>query len=120
MVAYFRLVVNHHDEEAFRRIINYPARGIGDTTVNKIVAGAQERNVSLWTVAQNPLAYGVEINKGTINKLSLFCQMIEGLSQRLNTDDVYELGKDIIKMSGITADIYSGTNADDTMRQKVC
>lgn len=118
VIAYFRLVVNHHDEEAFRRIINYPARGIGDTTVNKIVAGAQERNVSLWTVAQNPLAYGVEINKGTINKLSLFCQMIEGFSQRLNTDDAYELGKDIIKMSGITADIYSGTNADDTSRQE--
>lgn len=118
IVAYFRLVANPHDEEAFRRIVNYPARGIGDTTVAKIAAGAQAFGVSMWTVACNPSAFGVNISKGIVAKLNDFCAKISGFAQRLATDDASTLGCDIIKSTGIAADIYSGTNADDTSRQE--
>lgn len=77
-IAYFRLTVNPNDEEAFKRIINYPARGIGDTTVSKITAAATDHNVSLWTVLCEPLTYGVNINKGTVTKLQSFRDLMTG------------------------------------------
>ena len=118
VIAYFRLVVNHHDEEAFRRVVNYPARGIGSTTVSRLVDSAQENNVSLWDVARNPVQYGIALSKAAVAKVCGFCTMIQDFSARLTTDDAYELGNDIIKVSGVAADIYSGTNADDTSRQE--
>ncbi len=118
IVAYFRLVVNHNDEEAFRRIINYPTRGIGDTTVNKLLAAANENGVSLWTVSENPTAYGVSITKGTLTKLSNFRTFINSYTERLDKDDAFDLGREIIKMSGISADIYSGSNPEDVSRQE--
>lgn len=118
VLAYFRLICNPHDEEAFRRIINYPARGIGDTTVQKLMAGAQAKGESLWTVSENPEFYEVSLNKGTLKKINDFRQMIIGFGERLDTDDVFTLGQDVIKLSGISEEIYSGHNADDTSRQQ--
>ena len=118
IIAYFRLVVNNHDEEAFRRIINYPTRGLGQTTIAKLTAAAQAFGVSMWTVCDNPSSYNISITKGTAAKIAEFRSMIIGFSQRLLTEDAYELGVDIIKQSGISADIYSGHNADDTSRQE--
>ena len=118
IVAYFRLVVNHNDDEAFRRIINYPTRGIGDTTVNKLLAGANAYSVSLWAVSENPSDYGVSIAKGTLTKLSDFRTFINSYTERLAKDDAFNLGREIIKMSGISADIYSGSNPEDVSRQE--
>ncbi len=118
IVAYFRLVVNHNDEEAFRRIINYPTRGIGDTTVNKLLAGANAYRESLWTVSENPSVYGVSIAKGTLTKLAEFRTLINSFTERLDKEDAFNLGREIIKMSGITADIYSGSNPEDVSRQE--
>ena len=118
IVAYFRLVVNHNDDEAFRRIINYPTRGIGDTTLNKLLAGANAYRLSLWTVSENPSDYGVSIAKGTLTKLSDFRTFINSYSERLAKEDAFDLGREIIKMSGISADIYSGSNPEDVSRQE--
>lgn len=118
IVAYFRLVVNHNDEEAFRRIVNYPARGIGDTTVQKLLAGANAYRASVWEVSGNPAAFGVSISKGIATKLEGFRSLISSFAERLETDDAFALGADIIKKSGITEDIYSGSNPEDVSRQE--
>ncbi len=118
IVAYFRLVVNHNDEEAFRRIVNYPARGIGDTTVQKLLAGANAYRASVWEVSANPAAFGVNISKGIATKLEGFRNLISSFAERLETDDAFALGADIIKKSGITEDIYSGSNPEDVSRQE--
>ncbi len=118
IVAYFRLVVNHNDDEAFRRIINYPARGIGDTTVQKLIIAACDHGVSLWTVAANSSDYEVNIAKATATKLSNFLVMINSFTERLAKEDAFNLGREIIKMSGISADIYSGSNPEDVSRQE--
>lgn len=118
IIAYFRLVANPHDEEAFRRIVNYPTRGIGDTTVAKLAAAAQAYGVSLWTVSESPIGFGVNINKGTIAKISAFRDVISSFMNRLDVDDAFSLGKDIIRETGINTDIYSGTNPEDISRQE--
>ena len=118
IVAYFRLVVNNNDDEAFRRIINYPARGIGDTTVQKLITAAIDNGVSLWAVAANPSGYEVNIAKATATKLSNFLVLINSFTERLAKEDAFNLGREIIKMSGISADIYSGSNPEDVSRQE--
>ena len=118
VIAYYRLVANPYDEEAFKRIINYPARGIGDTTVNKIAQTAQKYGVSLWQVITEPVLFPMDVSKGTIAKLQSFRQLIEGWIVRLNTEDAYTLGHDIIMNSGISKDIYSGRNPEDISRQE--
>ena len=118
IVAYFRLVVNNNDDEAFRRIINYPARGIGDTTVQKLIIAASDHGVSLWTVAANSSDYEVNIAKATATKLSNFLVLINSFTERLAKEDAFNLGREIIKMSGISADIYSGSNPEDVSRQE--
>ncbi|MBO4826759.1 MAG: UvrD-helicase domain-containing protein [Prevotella sp.] len=118
VIAYFRLVANPDDEEAFKRIVNYPARGIGDTTVGKVIDAAGRAGVSLWTVAANPLQYGLNINKGTSNKLTAFRMLISSFIDRFVTDDAYTLGRDIIKQSGISADLYSDTSPESVARQE--
>ncbi|GAE82027.1 ATP-dependent DNA helicase [Bacteroides reticulotermitis JCM 10512] len=105
VIAYFRLVVNPSDEEAFKRIINYPARGIGETTVGKIIAAATENETSLWTVICEPLTYGLVINKGTHNKLQGFRELIELFIGTQGDKNAYELGTDIIRQSGIINDV---------------
>ena len=118
VIAYFRLVANPNDEEALRRIINYPMRGIGNTTVDKIAAAANRHGVSLWTIIKQPMLFGLDVNKGTLSKLDAFRQLVEGWVARLVTDDAFLLGRDIIKESGISADIYSGRDPEDLSRQE--
>ena len=118
IIAYFRLVANPDDEEAIRRIINYPARGIGATTVLKIADCAHQNQVSFWEVIGTPERYGLMVNKGTMNKLETFRLLISSFIERAQTTDVYELGDAIIKESGISQDIMSGKDADDLARQE--
>lgn len=118
IIAYFRLVANPDDEEAIKRIINYPARGIGATTVLKIADCAHQNQVSFWEVIGAPEQYGLAVNKGTMNKLETFRLLISSFIERAQTTDVYELGDAIIKESGISQDIMSGKDADDQARQE--
>ncbi len=118
IIAYFRLVANPDDEEAIKRIINYPARGIGATTVLKIADCAHQNQVSFWEVIGVPERYGLAVNKGTMNKLETFRLLISSFIERAQTTDVYELGDAIIKESGISQDIMSGKDADDLARQE--
>ena len=118
IIAYFRLVANPDDEEAIKRIINYPARGIGATTVMKIADCAHQNQVSFWEVIGEPTHYGLNVNKGTLSKLDNFRLLISSFIERSHTTDVYELGDAIIKESGISQDIMSGRDADDLARQE--
>ena len=118
IIAYFRLVANPDDEEAIKRIINYPARGIGATTVLKIADCAHQNQVSFWEVIGAPEQYGLTVNKGAMNKLETFRLLISSFIERAQTTDVYELGDAIIKESGISQDIMSGKDADDLARQE--
>lgn len=118
IIAYFRLVANPDDEEAIRRIINYPARGIGATTVLKIADCAHQNQVSFWEVIGAPERYELAVTKGTMNKLETFRLLISSFIERAQTTDVYELGDAIIKESGISQDIMSGKDADDLARQE--
>lgn len=118
IIAYFRLVANPDDEEAFKRIINYPARSIGATTVMKIADCAHQNQVSFWEVIGNVEHYGLNVNKGTQTKLENFRLLISSFIDRSHTLDVYELGDAIIRESRISEDIMSGKNADDLARQE--
>lgn len=118
IIAYFRLVANPDDEEAIKRIINYPARGIGATTVLKIADCAHQNQVSFWEVIGAPERYGLAVTKGTMSKLETFRLLISSFIERAQTTDVYELGDAIIKESGISQDIMSGKDADDLARQE--
>ena len=118
VIAYFRVVANPNDEEALRRIINYPTRGIGDTTVAKIVEMANLHHVSLWTVLQQPIVFGLSLAKGTMTKLDAFRALIDGWRQRIDQEDAYSLGHAIIMESGISKEIYSSQNPDDLSRQE--
>ena len=118
VIAYFRLAVNPHDGEALKRVINYPARGIGDTTLNKIIATAAQEGVSLWTVISSPLDYGLNINKGTHAKLQGFKDIIAEFIGKVETVNAYELGKEIVGTSGIMADIIQDTSPEGLSRRE--
>ena len=118
VVAYFRVTVNPADEEAFKRIINYPARGIGDTTLGKIIEAATGNNTSLWNVLCDPLAYQLSINRGTHTKLQEFRELIESFRDRLGTDNAYQIGTDIIRRSGIMTDIHADNSPESLSRQE--
>ncbi|GAA6361342.1 ATP-dependent helicase [Bacteroides uniformis] len=118
VIAYFRLIVNPNDEEAFKRIINYPARGIGDTTVGKIIAAATGHNVSLWTVLCEPLAYGLNFNKGTVGKLQAFRELISTFITDAAEKNAYEIGADIIRQSGIINDVCQDNSPENLSRKE--
>ena len=118
IIAYFRVVANPDDEEALKRIINYPARGIGDTTVGKIAACAMSNSTSLWNVISHPVQYQLDVNKGTQTKLQHFCEMISTFIEKMDHTDAYELGSEIIKVSGISADLYGDTSPEALARQE--
>ena len=118
VIAYFRLAVNPSDEEAFKRVVNYPARGIGDTTVNKIIASAFEAGVSLWNVICNPMQYRLDVNKGTLTKLQGFRGMIEGFIALAAQKDAYAVGQEIISTSGIMKEIYQDRTPENLSRQE--
>ena len=118
VIAYFRLVANPDDEEAFKRIVNYPARGIGDTTLDKVVKTASDYGVSLWRVISEPILFPLNVSKATMGKLTAFKEMVEGWRQRMATEDAYQLGHDIVTASGVSKDIYSGRMPEDISRQE--
>ncbi len=119
VMAYLRLVANPDDEEAFKRIINYPARGIGNTTVSKIAACAHTGATSLWQVVSAPAAYGLDVNRGTLAKLEQFRVLIESLIERAKTQNIFEVGDAIVKESGISKDIFDGKrDAESITRQQ--
>jgi len=118
VIAYFRMVVNPKDEEAFKRIINYPTRGIGNTTVGKIADAASIHNVSLWEIINDPLAYNLNINAGTANKLKGFREMIEGFSSGLSTLSAYQLATQVVKESGIAREAYQDQTPEGLSRQE--
>ena len=118
VIAYFRLVVNPNDEEAFKRIINYPARGIGDTTVGKIISAATDHGVSLWAALCEPLSYGLDINKGTHAKLQGFRELIEGFIVDQADKNAYEIGTNIIRQSGIINDVCQDTSPENLSRKE--
>lgn len=118
VIAYFRLVVNPNDEEAFKRIINYPARGIGDTTVGKIITAATENNISLWAVLCEPLTYGLNFNKGTHSKLQIFRDLIGGFIEGTVEKNAYEIGTEIIRQSGIINDVCQDNSPENLSRKE--
>ena len=118
VIAYFRLAVNPHDEEAFKRVINYPARGIGDTTLNKIIDAANMHGVSLWKVLVEPLTYGLNINKGTHTKLQCFRELIEFFINDATKKDASEVGSLIVRQSGIMNEIYQDRTPENMSRQE--
>jgi DNA helicase-2/ATP-dependent DNA helicase PcrA len=118
VIAYFRLAINPNDEEAFKRVINYPARGIGDTTLNKIIEAATSNGVSLWKVLCEPLAYGLNINKGTHAKLQGFRELIELFIKDAAEKDAAEVGSTIVRQSGIMNDIYQDRTPENLSRQE--
>lgn len=105
IIAYFRLVTNLNDEEAFKRIVNYPARGIGNTTLQKIFAASREHNVSLWAVAEQPTQYGVALNKGTQSKLESFCNLITDFRSRVTNMGAFNFATELLQYSGIKEDL---------------
>ena len=118
VIAYFRLAVNPHDEEALKRVINYPARGIGDTTLGKIINAANIYKVSLWTVLCEPLSYNVNLNKGTHAKLQGFRDLIAGFVEAATSKTAYELGGEIVRQSGIISEIYQDRSPENLSRQE--
>ncbi len=118
ILAYFRLVANHNDEEAFKRIVNYPSRGIGDTTIGKISTAATQYGVSFWEVCYNLDRYDVPLNAGAKSKLVKFVAMIQNFSDQMNVKEAYDLGRDIVMLSGIHADLFSSSDAEYLTRQE--
>lgn len=118
VIAYFRLAVNPNDEEAFKRVINYPARGIGQTTVTKILSAATEHEVSLWTVINSPKQYELGVNKGTLMKIAAFREMIALFIENAQKMPANQVGTMIVKQSGIIADIYQDTTPENLSRQE--
>ncbi len=118
VIAYFRMAVNPHDEEALKRIINYPMRGIGNTTITKIIVAATENSVSLWTVLNEPLTYGLDVNKGTHAKLQLFKELIAGFMEKTMSENAYEVGADIIRKAGIINDVCQDNSPENLSRKE--
>ncbi len=118
VIAYCRLICNPNDEEALKRIINYPARGIGDTTVNKLIECAQLHAVSAWEVLMDMLKYNLPVNGGTANKLAQFRSMISVFADQINTQNAYELVNSIVKVTGVISDTYVDRSPENLSKQE--
>ena len=118
VIAYFRLLANPDDEEAFKRVVNYPARGIGDATVGKLVTAASEAGVSLWKVLEKPLAFGLNVNKNIGTKLQNFRLLIEQLRTFAAGKEAYEVGQEVVKKTGIMADLMQDRSPEGLGRQE--
>ena len=117
-IAYFRLVCNPHDEEAFKRIVNYPARGIGNTTQERLQLAAAENDTSLWAVASAPEEHGVKLGSGPRKKLDVFCRQVEEWREAAQKTGGHELAERIIAESGIAADIRADESPENLSRQE--
>ena len=118
VIAYFRLICNPHDEEALKRIINYPARGIGETTLKHLREAASDANVSMWQVLETPESYQLKVNKGTLAKLTSFTSMIKEFMAAAETKDAYEIAAEVIRTSGISAEIFGDNTIEGKSRQE--
>lgn len=118
VIAYYRLIVNPHDEEALKRIINYPTRGIGDTTLTKIVNAATDHGVSLWTILCDPLGYALPVNAGTSKKLSEFRNLIEEMIELNKSLSAEDLAETVVKRSGIFADLIQDRSVEGISKQE--
>lgn len=118
VISYLRLIINPHDEEAFKRVLNYPARGIGDTTLNKLTAAATEHNVSLWTVLNDPIGYALPINSGTAKKLSDFRELITGFIERNVKLSAEEIAAAVVKESGIVSVLFQDRSVEGISKQE--
>lgn len=118
VIAYCRLAVNPHDEEAFKRVVNYPARGIGQTTVGKIKDAASESNTSLWNVVMAPEEYGLAVSKGTLAKLKVFAEIVGGFIGQVEKMDAAFMLQHIIHESGMMKDIYQDSSPEGMSRQE--
>jgi len=118
VIAYFRMIVNPYDEEAFKRVINYPSRGIGQTTLSKIIEAAKIHNVSLWEVIQSPIEYNLSVNAGTAGKISSFKEMIDGFIDQLSQTNAYELANIIVRQTGIAKEAYQDQTPEGMSRQE--
>jgi DNA helicase-2/ATP-dependent DNA helicase PcrA len=116
VIAYMRLITNTNDEEALKRVINYPARGIGDTTLNKIIAAASLHGVSLWTVLSKPIDYNLNINSGTAKKLEDFRSLIEQFVADNASRNAHELGGDIIRQTGMFNELHTDKTPEGISR----
>ncbi|MBR5652560.1 MAG: UvrD-helicase domain-containing protein [Prevotella sp.] len=117
-IAYMRLVANPNDEEAFRRIVNYPTRGIGNTTVDKIIQMALQHGASLWHIADNAEQYQLNVNNGTLQKIKDFCALIKGFMEIAQNENVSVVGEQIISRSGIMKEIMSDNSVEGIARQE--
>lgn len=117
-IAYFRLAVNPHDEEALKRVINYPARGIGQTTLDRIAVAAADAEVSFWQVVSRPAQYGLQVNRGTLAKLGAFTALIGGFAEAVETLDAATLGMRILQESGILREINQDRSPENVSRQE--
>lgn len=118
VLAYFRLVINPYDEEALKRVINYPARGIGDTTIGKVADCAHLHHVSMWEILSDPLQFNLPVNAGTAGKLSKFRDLIFSLIEKSPALDAYEMAQTVIKGAGIMADVSIDTSPENLSRQE--
>ena len=116
LLAYFRLAINNKDEEALARVINYPARGIGQTSVEKIIVTAAQHKVSSWEVIENPVKYELNVNSGTRHKLEEFVVMIKSFSSRLKAKNAYEIARSIATTSGVLKDLYDDQTPEGVSR----
>lgn len=118
VIAYCRMMVNPNDEEAFKRIINYPARGIGQTTVSRILSAGMEYNVSLWSVICNPVQYGLAVNNGILARLGQFRLLMEGIMQDAMNATAQELMNRIVNETGIMSDLRADTSVEGESRHQ--
>ena len=118
LIAYFRLAVNPSDEESLRRVINYPARGIGQTTIAKLIDTATAANVSLWQVISNPLEHHVNISSATASKLTSFASLVASFQTLALENDAAVAGQQIAKQSGVIAEVFRGRDPEDLSRQE--
>lgn len=118
-IAYFRMAINPGDDEALKRIINFPARGIGDTTVNKIVSAAIAAGVNMWTVLGDPEAYNLSVNRGTFAKLNRFVEMINGFIAANDSGlDAYEVASRIIGTTGLLTMLMTDRTPESISKQE--
>lgn len=118
VIAYMRLAVNRDDEEAFRRVVNYPRRGIGDTTVERVANAAVAGRVSLWKVAANPDGYGVAVAPAAKKKLQGFCALVEEAARGVATEDAFSVAKALVGQSGIYHELLLDNSPEGQTRRE--
>jgi DNA helicase-2/ATP-dependent DNA helicase PcrA len=106
MLAYLRLIVNSNDNEALKRIINYPARGIGQTTLDKLEQASSQNALSIWETANNPEQFSISLNKGTLTKVNGFIELINTFRKQLIETSAYEVTLMVARQTGILEDLY--------------